>query len=153
EQWPVSGMPINPAAWLTTTARNRALNALRRAKVARRTSEATAQEAAPAGPDHPHTAIEAAMDDDVGDDVLRLIFIACHPVLSKEARVALTLRMVGGLTTEEIARAFLSTESTIAQRVVRAKRALAEARVPFEVPRGDELSPRLSSVLEVVYLI
>ncbi|HSR99426.1 MAG TPA: sigma-70 family RNA polymerase sigma factor [Kofleriaceae bacterium] len=150
EQWPASGMPMNPAAWLTTTARNRALNALRRAKVAQRTSEATALEAAP---DEPHTAIEAAMDDDVGDDVLRLIFIACHPVLSKEARVALTLRMVGGLTTEEIARAFLSTEVTIAQRIVRAKRALGAAGVAFELPHGDELSPRLHSVLEVVYLI
>jgi RNA polymerase sigma factor (sigma-70 family) len=113
EQWPVAGMPTNPAAWLTTTARNRALNTLRRARVAQRTSEATAREAAPEGHDNPDKshAIEAAMDDDVGDDVLRLIFIACHPVLSKEARVALTLRMVGGLTTEEIARAFLSTES------------------------------------------
>src|SRR2546428_6727362 len=143
-------MPMNPAAWLTTTARNRALNALRRAKLAERTSEATAQAAAP---EEPTLAIEAAMDDDVGDDVLRLIFIACHPVLSKEARVALTLRMVGGLSTEEIEGAFLSTEVTIAQRIVRAKRARGAAGVAFELPRGDELSPRLLLVLEVVSLI
>ena len=151
EQWPASGMPSNPGAWLTITARNRALTALRRATVAHQAGEALAHQVEQEA--EPHTAIEAAMDDDVGDDVLRLIFIACHPVLSKEARVALTLRMVGGLTTEEIARAFLVSETTIAQRIVRAKRTLGAAGAAFELPRGDELSPRLSSVLEVVYLI
>lgn len=151
EQWPVAGMPDNPGAWLTITARNRALTSLRRAAVAHQAGESLAHQV-----EHevePHPAIEAAMDDDVGDDVLRLIFIACHPVLAKEARVALTLRMVGGLTTEEIARAFLATEATVAQRIVRAKRALGAAGAAFELPRGDELGPRLSSVLEVVYLI
>src|SRR4051812_48682556 len=111
EQWPVSGLPNNPGAWLTTTAKNRALNSLRRQKVADRTGEALAREAGPEAA--PQEAIEAVMDDEVGDDVLRLVFIACHPVLSKEARVALTLRMVGGLTTEEIARAFLTSDATI----------------------------------------
>jgi RNA polymerase sigma-70 factor (ECF subfamily) len=158
EEWPRSGMPDHPGAWLTTTARNRALTQLRRTKLAQRTTDELghgAPEAAPGTEIAAKTAagIEAAMDDDVRDDVLRLIFIACHPVLSKEARVALTLRMVGGLTTEEIARAYLSTEATIAQRIVRAKRALGTAGVPFELPRGEELGPRLSSVLEVVYLI
>jgi RNA polymerase sigma factor (sigma-70 family) len=151
EQWPVSGMPNQPGAWLTTTAKNRALTSLRRAKLAQRTSDVLGHEAPLEA--EPHTVIEAAMDDEVRDDVLRLIFIACHPVLSKEARVALTLRMVGGLTTEEIARAFLATEATIAQRIVRAKRALGAAGAAFELPRGDELGPRLASVLEVVYLI
>jgi RNA polymerase sigma factor (sigma-70 family) len=150
EQWPVSGMPNNPGAWLTTTAKHRALNSLRRQKLADRTGETLAREAEP---DAAPQVIEAVMDDEVGDDVLRLVFIACHPVLSKEARVALTLRMVGGLTTEEIARAFLTSEPTIAQRIVRAKRTLGAAGAEFELPRGAELSPRLQSVLEVVYLI
>lgn len=155
EQWPVSGLPDNPAAWLTTTARNRALSSLRRHKLAQRTGEALTHDPIPGlVPEVPSAAaIETAMDDDVGDDVLRLIFIACHPVLSQEARVALTLRMVGGLTTEEIARAFLSSDTTVAQRIVRAKRTLGAANVPFELPSGDELAPRLRSVLEVVYLI
>ena len=151
EQWPVSGMPNQPGAWLTTTARNRALTSLRRARLGEAIGQEIGHEAEPHGQNE--TAIETAMDDEVRDDVLRLIFIACHPMLSREARVALTLRMVGGLTTEEIARAFLSTEATIAQRIVRAKRALGAAGVAFELPRGDELSPRLASVLEVVYLI
>ena len=146
EQWPKTGIPQNPGAWLKTTARNRALNSLRRSKLSTQLREV---EAPPATLE----AVEALMDSDVSDDVLRLLFAACHPVLPKEARVALTLRMIGGLTTAEIARAFLSSEPTIAQRVVRAKKTLGEANVPFEVPRGEELSPRLSSVLEVVYLI
>lgn len=146
EQWPKSGVPQNPGAWLMTTAKNRALNSLERSRLSAQLREF---EAPPASLE----AAEARMDSDVSDDVLRLLFAACHPVLPKEARVALTLRMVGGLTTAEIARAFLSTEPTIAQRVVRAKKTLHEARVPFEVPRGAELGPRLSSVLEVVYLI
>jgi RNA polymerase sigma factor (sigma-70 family) len=153
EQWPASGVPDNPGAWLTAAAKHRAIDLLRRnALHARKHEEITGeiaaqlQEAAPAEPG-------ACLDDPVGDDLLRLVFIACHPVLSTEARVALTLRLLGGLTTAEIARAFLVPEPTIAQRVVRAKRTLAAARVPFEVPRGDALVARLASVLEVVYLI
>src|SRR5215468_1758914 len=151
EDWPRSGVPDRPGAWLMTTAKHRALNSLRRAKLASRTGEALGRDAearAPLDDD-----IEARMTESVGDDVLRLIFTACHPVLSTEARVALTLRLIGGLTTEEIARAFLTVEPTIAQRIVRAKRSLADAGVPFEVPSGDQLAPRLASVLEVVYLI
>ncbi|CAN5481326.1 RNA polymerase sigma factor [soil metagenome] len=154
EEWPVSGVPERPGAWLMTTAKNRALNTLRRARMIHEKHEAIGHEPAARGPhEELEAAIEAAMDDDVGDEVLRLLFIACHPVLSTEARVALTLRLVGGLSTEEIARAFLAPEPTIAQRIVRAKRTLADARVPFEVPRGAALGERLESVLEVVYLI
>jgi RNA polymerase sigma factor (sigma-70 family) len=154
EEWPVSGVPERPIAWLMTTARNRALNAVRHAEVRGRKHEAIAHEIQTHVPlADLEAALEAAMDDDVADDVLRLVFTACHPVLSKEARVALTLRLLGGLSTDEIARAFLVAEPTIAQRIVRAKRALAEAGVPFEVPRGEALGERLSSVLEVVYLV
>ena len=151
ERWPESGVPDNPGAWLMVTAKHRAINLLRRSKLLERKHElghALEAHHETAAPD-----LEAAIDDDVGDDLLRLVFTACHPVLSTEARVALTLRLLGGLTTEEIARAFLVPEPTIAQRIVRAKRTLAEARVPFEVPRGPELAARLSSVLEVIYLI
>src|SRR5882672_3947541 len=156
EQWPGSGVPDNPGAWLMAAAKNRALDHFRRSKLLERKHEELAgemeleQEIAAAD-------LEAAlidhMDDDIGDDLLRLVFTACHPVLSTEARTALTLRLLGGLTTDEIARAFLVPEPTVAQRIVRAKRTLAEARVPFEVPRGEELSSRLASVLEVVYLV
>ena len=152
EQWPVSGVPDKPGAWLMATAKHRAIDQLRRRTLVARKHEELApqmdavREAAVAE-------FEARLDDPVGDDLLRLVFIACHPVLSREARTALTLRLLGGLTTAEIARAFLSTESTIAQRIVRAKRTLAQARVPFEVPRGEDFQARLSSVLEVVYLI
>jgi predicted RNA polymerase sigma factor len=135
-----------------TTAKHRALNSLRRAKLASRTGEALGRDAEAQAPFELDD-IEARMTESVGDDVLRLIFTACHPVLSTEARVALTLRLIGGLTTEEIARAFLTVEPTIAQRIVRAKRSLAESGVPFEVPSGEQLAPRLASVLEVVYLI
>ena len=152
EDWPRSGVPDRPGAWLMTTAKHRALNSLRRAKLASRTGEAMERDAETLAPLQLDE-IEARMTETVGDDVLRLIFTACHPVLSTEARVALTLRLIGGLTTDEIARAFLTVEPTIAQRIVRAKRSLAEAGVPFEVPSGDELAPRLASVLEVVYLI
>jgi RNA polymerase sigma factor (sigma-70 family) len=151
EQWPQGGVPDNPGAWLMATAKNRAIDRLRRGKLLERKHQELGheieieQETAPG--------IEARIDDDIGDDLLRLVFIACHPVLSTEARVALTLRLLGGLTTEEIARAFLVTEPTIAQRIVRAKRTLSEALVPFEVPRGAERSERLASVLEVIYLI
>ncbi len=151
EQWPRTGVPDNPGAWLMTTAKNRALDELRRRKLIERTSEAIAHES-PLG----MTAAvepERAADDDIGDDLLRLMFIACHPVLSTEARTALTLRMLAGLSTAEIARAFLVPEPTIAQRIVRAKRTLAEAHVPFEVPRTEELTARLASVLEVIYLV
>jgi RNA polymerase sigma factor (sigma-70 family) len=150
-RWPETGIPDNPGAWLMATAKNRALDELRRRKMLGRKHEEieVAASAVPtAGPD-----LETVLDEDVGDDLLRLVLIACHPVLSTEARAALTLRMLGGLTTDEIARAFLVPEPTIAQRIVRAKRTLTEARVPFEVPRGAELSARLSSVLEVIYLI
>jgi RNA polymerase sigma factor (sigma-70 family) len=152
ERWPEAGVPENPGAWLMTAAKNRALDQLRQRKMAARKHEelgrdVDAREATGAGE------IEAAVDDDIGDDLLRLVFTACHPVLSTEARVALTLRLLGGLTTDEIARAFLVPEPTIAQRIVRAKRTLADAHVPFEVPRGDELQPRLASVLEVIYLV
>jgi RNA polymerase sigma factor (sigma-70 family) len=152
ERWPQAGVPDNPGAWLMTVAKNRALDHLRRVKLQQakqgELTYAIETELQDAAPD-----IDAMIDDDIGDDLLRLMFVACHPVLSTEARVALTLRMVGGLSTDEIARAFLVSESTVAQRIVRAKRTLAEARVPFEVPRADQLAPRLASVLQVVYLI
>jgi RNA polymerase sigma factor (sigma-70 family) len=152
EAWPKSGIPDNPGAWLMATAKNRALDHFRRNKLLARKHEVLGHELElqqeTAEPD-----LDAALDDNVGDDLLRLMFTACHPVLSTEARVALTLRLLGGLTTDEIARAFLVPEPTIAQRIVRAKRTLAEARIPFEVPRGDELVARLSSVLEVIYLV
>ncbi|WP_437851852.1 RNA polymerase sigma factor [Sorangium sp. So ce363] len=152
ERWPESGVPDKPGAWLMATAKRRAIDELRRSKRLERKHEelghAIEAQHALAAPD-----LDAALDDDVGDDLLRLVFTACHPVLSTEAQVALTLRLLGGLTTEEIARAFLVPEPTVAQRIVRAKRTLAEARVPFEVPRGAELAPRLSSVLQVIYLV
>jgi RNA polymerase sigma-70 factor, ECF subfamily len=151
EQWPTSGIPRNPAAWLMAAAKHRAIDHFRRRKMLERKHEELGYELETH--QDPVADLDAALDDDVGDDVLRLIFTACHPVLSTEARVALTLRLLGGLTTDEIARAFLASEPTIAQRIVRAKRTLAEAKVPFEVPRGAELEGRLSSVLEVIYLI
>jgi RNA polymerase sigma factor (sigma-70 family) len=152
EQWPESGVPDNPGAWLMAVAKRRAIDQLRRRTRLDRTEaklaievEAQLERAAPDS--------DSALDDDIGDDMLRLMFTACHPLLSTEARVALTLRLLGGLTTSEIARAFLVPEPTIAQRIVRAKRTLAEAKVPFEVPRGSERAERLASVLEVIYLI
>src|SRR4051812_4636265 len=148
EHWPQTGVPDNPGAWLMATAKNRAFDRLRRAKLVTRKHEELGREPEPEMPD-----IEAALDDDIGDDLLRLVFTACHPVLSTEARVALTLRLLGGLTTDEIARAFLVPEPTMAQRMVRAKRTLSDAKVPFEVPRGPDRAARLTSVLEVVYLI
>ncbi len=151
EQWPANGIPDNPGAWLMTTAKNRALDELRRRKLLERTHEAIAHEAPLIGRvgENP----EEAAEDDIGNDLLRLMFIACHPVLSTAARTALTLRMLGGLSTPEIARAFLVPESTMAQRIVRAKRTLAEARVPFETPLAGERVARVSSVLEAIYLI
>ncbi len=151
EQWPESGVPDNPGAWLMAAAKNRAINGFRRAKMLARKHEELGREIDDRGRDA--TDVLAMLDDDIGDDLLRLVFTACHPVLSSDARVALTLRLVGGLTTAEIARAFLVPEATIAQRIVRAKRTLAEQKVPFEVPRGEELGPRLASVLAVIYLI
>jgi RNA polymerase sigma factor (sigma-70 family) len=151
EQWPTTGVPDNPAAWLMTAAKNRALDELRRRKVLERTRDSIAHEAPLIGSGGQDP--EEAADDDIGNDLVRLMFIACHPVLSTEARTALTLRMLGGLSTAEIARAFLVPEPTIAQRIVRAKRTLAEARVPFEAPRAEERAARVSSVLEVIYLI
>jgi RNA polymerase sigma factor (sigma-70 family) len=152
EQWPSSGIPDNPGAWLMASAKHRAIDALRRGKRLERKHEELGRELE-ARQDEPAEAMEAALDDSVGDDLLRLMFVSCHPLLSSEARAALTLRLLGGLTTDEIARAFLVPEPTIAQRIVRAKRILSDAGVPFEVPRGDELSGRLSSVLEVLYLV
>jgi RNA polymerase sigma-70 factor, ECF subfamily len=152
EKWPETGVPDNPGAWLMATAKHRAIDLLRRGKLLARKHEELGQEVE-AKRELAVSEIENAVDDVVGDDLLRLVFTACHPVLSSEARVALTLRMLGGLTTIEIARAFLVPEPTVAQRIVRAKRTLAEAGVPFEVPRGPELAERLSSVLEVIYLI
>jgi RNA polymerase sigma-70 factor, ECF subfamily len=151
EQWPVSGVPNNPGAWLMVTAKNRALDQLRRFKLLQRKHQTIAHDAELLLPTNPSPEHES--DNDVSDDLLRLIFIACHPVLSTEARVALTLRLLGGLNTAEIARAFLVPEPTIGQRIVRAKRALAEAHVPFEMPRSEDLATRLASVLEVIYLI
>lgn len=151
EQWPASGVPRNPGAWLMAAAKNRAIDVLRRNKRFERKQEELGREIE-AGQMTPPD-FETSLDDPVGDDLLRLIFTACHPVLSADARVALTLRLLGGLTTAEIARAFLASESTIAQRIVRAKRALSDAAVPFEVPRGPQLAARLASVLEVIYLI
>ena len=152
ERWPETGIPENPGAWLMATAKNRAIDQLRRQQMLERKHGGLEVEALAVTPSKPPD-IEAAIDENVGDDLLRLVLIACHPVLSTEARVALTLRLLGGLTTEEIARAFLVPEPTIAQRIVRAKRTLTEAQVPFEVPKGADLSARLPSVLEVVYLV
>ena len=150
EQWPSEGVPRNPGAWLMATAKHRAVDRLRRnQRLARKTEELGRELELHAKVTDP----DGAAADEIGDDMLRLIFMCCHPVLSTEARVALTLRVLGGLTTDEIARAFLAPEPTVAQRIVRAKRTLAEARVPFEVPAGEELRSRLSSVLEVIYLI
>ncbi len=140
EQWPTSGVPHNPGAWLMATARHRAIDLLRRNKLLERKHEELGYELE-LRPDKATVELEAAIEGDMGDDLLRLVFTACHPVLSTEARVALTLRLLGGLTTEEIARAFLVTEPTVAQRIVRARRTLAEAHVPFEVPRGTQLAP------------
>jgi RNA polymerase sigma-70 factor (ECF subfamily) len=151
EQWPESGVPDNPGAWLMAAAKHRAIDHFRRSTLHDRKHEELGRELGAkemAVPD-----LDSPLDDDVGDDLLRLLFISCHPVLSKEAQVALTLRLLGGLTTDEIARAFLVPETTVAQRIVRSKRTLAEKHVPFEVPRGNELAARLSSVLEVIYLI
>src|SRR3989454_242151 len=153
EQWPESGVPDNPGAWLMATAKHRAIDHLRRGKMQDRKHDHLGRELEERQVS-PESALAAAIDDHVGDDLLSLIFTACHPVLTTEGRVALTLRLLGGLTTDEIARAFLVPEATIAQRIVRAKRTLREARVPFEVPPpGAELAARLSSVLEVLYLV
>src|SRR5580765_634424 len=151
ERWPPSEFPENPGAWLMGTAKHRAIDYLRRGTLIDRKHEDLGREMAEREMQVPDLA--AAMDDTIGDDLLRLVFIACHPVLSTEARVALTLRLLGGLTTDEIARAFLVAESTIAQRIVRAKRTLSDKKVPFDVPRGAELASRVSSVLDVIYLI
>ena len=151
ERWPVTGVPDKPGAWLMATAKHRAIDVLRRGKMLDRKHVEVVHDLEALQEKVPD--LDAAIDDPVGDDLLRLVFISCHPVLSREARVALTLRLLGGLTTDEIARAFLVPEATVAQRIVRAKRTLAEANVPFEVPRREELEGRLSSVLEVLYLI
>ena len=152
EQWPQTGVPDNPGAWLMTTAKHRAIDRLRRSKLLERKHLELMHELE-AEQEQQVSVVEAALDDHIGDDLLRLMFTACHPVLPIDARVALTLRLLGGLTTGEIARAFLVPEPTIAQRIVRAKRSLTKAQVPFEVPRGEELAARLSSVLGVIYLI
>ena len=152
EQWPESSVPDKPGAWLMVVAKRRAIDLLRKKTLLDRKQEELGRESE-ARLEMAASDLDGAIDDDIGDDLLRLMFISCHPVLSTEARVALTLRLLGGLTTEEIARAFLVPAPTIAQRIVRAKRTLAAARVPFEVPRGAELAPRLSSVLEVIYLV
>jgi RNA polymerase sigma factor (sigma-70 family) len=152
EQWPVTGVPDNPGAWLMATGKNRAIDRIRRSQVLERKQEELGRDIEsrqdPDGPD-----IAAQIDEDIEDDLLRLMFMTCHPLLSTEARAALTLRLLGGLTTEEIARAFLVPEKTVAQRIVRAKRTLTDAQVPFELPHGDERAARLASVLEVIYLI
>jgi len=151
EQWPESGVPDNPGAWLMAAAKHRAIDLFRRRALLERKHEELGREVAVREMEVPD--LVSALDDDVGDDLLRLVFISCHPVLSTEARAALTLRLLGGLTTDEIARAFLAAEPTIAQRIVRAKKTLAEKNVPFETPRKSELAARLASVLEVIYLI
>jgi len=151
ERWPVTGVPDKPGAWLMATAKHRAIDVLRRGKMLDRKHVEVVHDLEALQEKVPD--LDAAIDDPVGDDLLRLVFISCHPVLSREARVALTLRLLGGLTTDEIARAFLVPEATVAQRIVRAKRTLADAGIQFEVPRGEELEARLSSVLEVLYLI
>ena len=151
EHWPRDGLPDNPAAWLMTTARRRAIDRLRQRQLHHDRHKALAYELEQA--DMPAPDSDARLEDDIGDDLLRLLFIACHPVLPTEARVALTLRLLGGLSTDEIARAFLQSEATIAQRIVRAKRLLAKKQVPFEVPRKSQLDERLDSVLEVIYLV
>jgi len=151
EQWPAQGVPDNPGAWLTTIAKRKAIDLIRRDKMSEGKHAEVGHELQAAqdeGPDY-----DSAIDDPVGDDLLRLVFIACHPILAREARVSLTLRLLGGLTTDEIARAFLVPEPTIAQRIVRAKKTLADARIPFDVPRGVRLKERLASVLEVIYLV
>ncbi|WXH27020.1 hypothetical protein WA016_00931 [Myxococcus stipitatus] len=153
ERWTESGIPDNPGAWLMATAKRRAIDELRRGKRVERKHEELGHELES---DQAHGGtpdLDAALDNEVGDDLLRLMFISCHPILSTEARVALTLRLLGGLTTEEIARAFLVPSTTVAQRIVRAKRTLSEEKVPFELPRGEELASRLASVLEVIYLV
>ena len=152
ERWPESGVPDNPGAWLMTAAKHRAIDQLRRKKLIERKHEALAYESEGEAEDG-KSELETMLDDDIGDDLLRLIFTACHPVLSADARAALTLRLLGGLATDEIARAFLVPEPTISQRIVRAKRTLSEKQIPFEVPRGEERDERLASVLEVIYLI
>ncbi|MEX0784437.1 MAG: RNA polymerase sigma factor [Dehalococcoidia bacterium] len=152
EQWPSSGVPRNPGAWLMATAKHRAIDQFRRNKRLQKKHAELGRELE-TEEEGVEPEVVAALDDDIGDDLLRLVFTACHPVLSTESRVALTLRVLGGLTTEEIARAFLVPEPTVAQRIVRAKRTLAKEQIPFEVPSGPELAPRLSSVLEVIYLI
>jgi RNA polymerase sigma factor (sigma-70 family) len=156
EQWPVRGMPDKPVAWLTTTAKHRAIDWIRRRALHERSASSLTYEIEGRFEDaaaNLEASIDATFDDPIGDDVLRLMFIACHPVLSREARAALTLKLLGGLTTQEIARAFVVPEPTIAQRIVRAKRTLAEARIEFDAPLAAELAPRLASVLEVIYLI
>ncbi len=153
EHWPANGVPDNPGAWLMATAKNRALDRLRRDALAVRKHDEYGRDLDAVSAPDTGDVVAAAADDDIGDDLLRLVFVACHPVLTTDARVALTLKLVGGLATDEIARAFLVPEPTIAQRIVRAKRTLSASQVPFEVPRRDELAPRLTSVLEVVYLV
>lgn len=153
EQWPISGVPDNPGAWLMGTAKHRAIDLLRRRATLQRKHDQIGHELVETEAEIAERQFDAAFERDIGDDLLRLMFIACHPVLSTQARVALTLRLLGGLTTDEIARAFLTPPATVAQRVVRAKRTLAEAHVPFEVPPRSELTVRLSSVLEVIYLV
>ncbi|RSM71565.1 RNA polymerase sigma factor [Kibdelosporangium aridum] len=152
EQWPEQGVPKNPGAWLMATAKHRAIDHVRREQVLARKVQELGHEIETGGV-NPEPDIDAALDDDIGDDVLRLVFTACHPVLSTEAQVALTLRMLGGLTTKEIARAFLVGETTIQQRIVRAKKTLADKKIPFEIPPAGERAERLASVLEVIYLI
>lgn len=152
KKWPETGVPANPGAWLMQTAKRRAIDYFRHRKMASGKLEEVGRSIEAAAPDH-EADLVAALDDEVGDDLLRLIFTACHPILPAESRVALTLRLLGGLTTEEIARAFLAAEPTIGQRIVRAKKTIAEAGIPFEVPRGRERAERLSSVLGVLYLI
>ena len=151
-RWPESGVPDNPGAWLMATAKHLAIDQLRRRATLERKQEELARELE-AGLDRSGPDLDAALDDEIGDDLLSLVFTTCHPVLSTDGRIALTLRLLGGLTTEEIARAFLVPEPTVAQRITRAKRTLAETHVPFEVPTGEEREARLSSVLEAVYLI